>query len=274
MFISEHGAPAMPGTADQVRTWAATRPFVLEAMRIGIANLSAVARLASDDMPRSEPAAIRAALRRYQPYIPAPYLPEEIRQALTLSRIQTRSKVAIITARQGADVLRRLANPVRESLSAGRLCRIIHGTQGIVVDVDEDAVPFFTRQLGESQLIQVRHNLAELAVTGPPGTADTRGLLAVLSGMLAANGFNIAQATVSYSDVVFLLPSSDIGRAGQLFGDLLEDVAASPSRFRRGKRGSRPGRSSALADRPQRSKEPPAPGSPRSVPGSGRTATP
>lgn len=226
----------MAGIADQVRRWLSTRPFVLEPMRIGIANLTAVARMAAEDLGTANVAAVRAALRRYSPSIPAPYVSEVVRSTLTSSRIQTRSKVAIITLRQGTDVLRRLANPVRESLNAGLLCRIIQGTQGIVVNVDEDAVPLFTRHLGASQLIAVRRNLAELAVTGPPTMADTRGLLALLSGVLSANGFNIAQATVSYSDVIFLLPSADIGRAGQLLGGMLEDVSASPRRFRREKR--------------------------------------
>jgi hypothetical protein len=204
-------------------------------MRIGIANLTAVARLASEDLRSSQLAAIRAALRRYGPSIPAPYVSEEVRAALTSSRIQTRTKVAIITFQPGTDVLRRLANPVRESLSSGTLCRIIQGIQGIVVTVDEQSVAAFTRQVGESRVIAVRHNLAELAVTGAPTLTDTRGLLALLSGVLSANGFNVAQATVSYSDVIFLLPSTDLGRAGQLLDALLEDVASSPRRFRREK---------------------------------------
>ncbi len=225
--------------AEEVRGWLTTRPYVLEALRIGIANVSAVARIAADDLRTPEVAALRAALRRYAPSIQAPYVTETVRASLMASRIQTRSKVAIITVPQGADVLRRLADPVRQSLSAGMLCRIIQGTQAIVVNVDEDAVPLFTRHLGSSQLIAVRRNLAELAVTGPPDMADTRGLLSLLSGVLSANGFNIAQATVSYSDVIFLLPSADIGKASHLLGGLLEDVSASPRRFRR-ERKSRP----------------------------------
>ena len=223
----------MGSISEQVRQWACTRPFILEPMRIGIANLSAVARLAIEDLPTKDVPAVRAALRRYGPTILAPYVPDLVRSALTSSRIQTRSRVAIITLQQGADVLRRLADPVRDTLAAGMLCRIIQGTQGIVLNVDEDSVAQFTRRIGERQVISVRRNLGELAVTGPTTIADTRGLLALLSGILSANGFNIAQATVSYSDVIFLLPSTDLGRAGQLLGSLLEDVSASPRRFRR-----------------------------------------
>src|SRR5579871_5103632 len=239
LYIFEHPAGTMGRLAEEVRGWLTTRPYVLEALRIGIANVSAVARIAADDLRTPEVAALRAALRRYAPSIQAPYVTETVRASLMASRIQTRSKVAIITVPQGADVLRRLADPVRQSLSAGMLCRIIQGTQAIVVNVDEDAVPLFTRHLGSSQLIAVRRNLAELAVTGPPDMADTRGLLSLLSGVLSANGFNIAQATVSYSDVIFLLPSADIGKASHLLGGLLEDVSASPRRFRR-ERKSRP----------------------------------
>lgn len=238
----------MGGVAEQVRRWLTTRPFVREALRIGIANLSAVARIAAEDLRTSDTIAVRAALRRYSPTIQAPYVTEQVRTSLMASRVQTRSRIAMITVQQGADVLRRLADPVRQSLSAGMFCRIIQGTQSVVVNVDEDAVPVFTHHLGDSQLIAVRRNLGELAVTGPPNIADTRGLLALLAGVLSANGFNIAQATVSYSDVIFLLPSTDVGRAAHLLGSLLEDVSASPRRFRRERkavaRPRRPSRSS------------------------------
>ncbi|HZY69902.1 MAG TPA: ACT domain-containing protein [Thermoplasmata archaeon] len=236
MFRSEHFEPFTSASAAQVRRWVSTRPFVLESIRIGIANLAAVARMAAEDLPTIHPVAARAALKRYAPKIQPPYFPEQVRSALTTSRILTRTRVAIITVRQGTDVLRRLADPVRATLAAGLLCRVIQGTQGIVVNVDEDAVPLFTRHLGEPPLISTRRNLAELAVSGPPIVADTRGILALLAAVLSANGFNIAQATASYSDVIFLVPSSEVGAASQLLGSLIDDVTASPRRFRRVKR--------------------------------------
>ena len=229
----------MPRTAEAVRRWASTRPFVLEPMRIGIANLTAVARLASEDLHIDNPAAVRAALRRLTPSIPAPYVSEVVRGALMASRIQTRSRVGILILQPGSEVMRRLANPVREALNAGRLCRILQGTEGIALTLDEDSLPIFTKQVGESQVIAVRRNLAELSVTGPASMADTRGLLSLLSGVLSSNGFTIAQATISHSDVIFLLPSADIARAGQLLSSLIEDVSASPRRFRRDRRAVR-----------------------------------
>lgn len=236
MFSREHVGPATSASAVQVRRWVATRPYVLEAIRIGIANLAAVARMAAEDLPTIHPVAARAALKRFGPQIQPPYSPELVRSVLTNSRIHTRTRVAILTVRQGTDVLRRLADPVRQSLAAGILCRVIQGTQGIVVNVDEDAVPLFTRHLGESQLLSTRRNLAELAVSGPPAVSDTRGLLALLSAVLSANGFHIAQATVAFTDVIFLVPAAEIGAASQLLGSLLDDVTASPRRFRREKR--------------------------------------
>jgi hypothetical protein len=226
----------MVGLAAQVRQWASTRPIVLEAMRVGIANLSAVARMATDDLKTDQTTAVLAALRRYSSSVQAPYFSNALRSALISSRIQTRSRVAIVMVHEGTDVLKRLADPVRQSLNAGLLCRIIQGTRAVVVNVDEDAVPLFTDHLSETQVISVRHDLAELAVTGPPGSADTRGLLFLVSGVLSANGFKIVQAIVSYTDVIFLLSNADVARAAQLLGNLLDDVSAAPKRFRRERR--------------------------------------
>ena len=129
------------------------------------------------------------------------------------SRIETRTKVATITVSQGVDVLQRLGDVVEELLDENSLCRLIQVSRGTVIIVGEDAVSRVTKRLREDQIIGVRRNLIEVAVTSPESIEETPGLLTLLTGVLSAQGINIVEALSCYTDTIFLLDHADLNAA-------------------------------------------------------------
>lgn len=208
--------------AERVREYLDSHPALGDAIRMRIANYSAIARRVSEDLGLSATDAVLAACRRYPHGRTEVAREAGIRRVMRKSRIETRTKVAALTLSQGADVLQRLGDVVEELLDESLLCRVIQVSRGTVVIVDEDSVPRVLRRLRESQLISVRKNLVEVAVTSPESIEETPGLLRHLAGVLASQGINIVEALSCYTDTIFLLQGDDLTGA---LGALTKTVA-------------------------------------------------
>ncbi len=180
---------------------------------MGIGNHSAIARRISSDLGLTARDAVLAACRRYPHGRTESAREAGIHRVLRKSRIETRTKVAVLTLSQGADVLQRLGDVVEELLDENLLCRVIQVSRGTVVIVDEDSVARVLRVVRESQLISIRKNLVEVAVTSPESIEQTPGLLRHLSGILSAQGINIVEALSCYTDTIFLLHDDDLSPA-------------------------------------------------------------
>lgn len=199
--------------ARRVRDYLDGHPVEAEALRLGIGNHSAIARRAASELGLRPSDAIVAACRRYPARRGVGEHAEGVRRVLRRSRIETRTKVAAITATQGPDVLQRLGDVIEELLDENLLCRVIQVSRGTVVIVDEESVGRVVRQLRDERVIGVRRNLIELAVTGPGSIEATPGLLAFLTGILAAQEINVVEAMSCYTDTIFLLDQSDMTAA-------------------------------------------------------------
>jgi sulfur transfer complex TusBCD TusB component (DsrH family) len=199
--------------ARQVRAYLESHPVIADALRMGIANYAAVARRLSSELGLPPSDAVVAACRRYPRGRELEARDAGVRRVLRKSRIETRTKVAAITVREGVDVLQRLGDVVEELLDEDSLCRLIQVSRGTVVIVDEDSVARITKRLREDQVIRVRRNLVEVAVTGPESIEETPGLLTVLTGIISAQGINIVEALSCYTDTIFLFDRSEFNGA-------------------------------------------------------------
>jgi aspartokinase len=196
--------------AKQVRDYIESHPSVADALKLGIVNHSALARLIGKELGIRKQEAVLAACRRYPIDRIKSYKEDAVRRVLGKSRIETRTKMATITVVQGIDVLQRLGDVVEELLDENRICRLIQVSQGTVIIVDEDSVTRVTKKLREDHLISVEKDLVELAVTSPESVEETPGLMAFLAGALASRGINIVQAMSCYTDTIFILERDDM----------------------------------------------------------------
>jgi aspartokinase len=199
--------------ARRVREYLDGQPALADALRLGVANYSAVARRIASELELRHPEAVIAACRRYPKGRGESARAAGVQRVLRKSRIETRTKVATITVSQGADILQRLGDVVEELLDENSLCRLIQVSRGTVIIVDEDSVPRVTRALRESQVVRVRKNLVEVAVASPESIEETPGLLTLLTGVLSAQAINIVEALSCYTDTIFLLEQDDLNAA-------------------------------------------------------------
>ena len=201
-----------PSIARRVREYLDAHPVFADALQLRIAKFSAFARKVASELDVPATDAVLAACRRY-PRTGEAFREAGVRRVLRKSRIETRTKVAAVTVSESVEVLQRLGDVVEELLDENSLCRLIQVSRGTVIILDEDSVPRVTRTLREGQLISVRKNLIEVAVTSPESIEETPGLLRHLTGILATRGINIVEALSCYTDTIFLLDDDDLAPA-------------------------------------------------------------
>jgi hypothetical protein len=208
--------------ARQVREYLDGQPVLADALRLGIANHSAIARRISEALGVSQTEAVIAACRRYPKGRGESARAAGIQRLLRKSRIETRTKVATVTVSQGIDILQRLGDVVEELLDENSLCRLIQVSRGTVIIVDEDSVARVTKALREGQVVRVRKNLVEVAVASPESIEETPGLLTLLTGVLSAQSINIVEALSCYTDTIFLLERDDLNAAISVLAKTLQ----------------------------------------------------
>jgi len=199
--------------AHRVREYLDAHPTVGNAIRLGVANHSAVARVVSEELDLHQPEAVIAACRRYPRGRGDSARSASVQRLVRRSRIETRTKVAAVTVSHGPDVLQRVADVVEELLDESALCRLIQVSQGAVIIVDEESVVRLTKVLRADQVLGVRKGLVEVSVTSPETVEQTPGLLTLLTGVLSAQAINIVEALSCYTDTIFLLDQEDLSRA-------------------------------------------------------------
>jgi len=203
----------MAPTAKSVREYISGHPSISDAIKMGIVNYSALARLICQELGIRKEEAVLAACRRYPVEKLKKYMEDATRQVLEKSRIETRTRMATVTVAPGIDVLQRLGDVIEELLDENKVCRVIQVSRGAVVIVDDDSVTRLTRKLREDQIIGINKHLVELAVTSPENVEKTPGLLSFLSSALASRGINIVEAMSCYTDTIFVLERENMTAA-------------------------------------------------------------
>ncbi|MFG1529741.1 MAG: sigma-70 family RNA polymerase sigma factor [Thermoplasmata archaeon] len=191
--------------------------WIRQAITRGIANTGRTIRLpvhAGDTLARVQKAQARLELKLGRPATLAELgIEVEMPEDKLIEALRFRAEPLSLSEPLREDGDAELGDVVEELLDDNALCRVIQVSQGTVIIVDEDSVPRVTRRLRDSQVIDARRGLAELAVTSPDSVEETPGLLAFLAGVLSTGGVNIVQAMSCYTDTIFILGQSDLNPA-------------------------------------------------------------
>lgn len=216
----------MPSVSQTVREYIASHPTLAAAMRSGVANSSAVARVVARDLGLKSTDAVLAACRRYPKDAGDGRQDRNLSRLMRRCRILTRTRVATVTVSAGIEELRILADVVAGLLRDDQMVRLVQGARTAVVVLDEDEVERLTSRLTPAQVIAVKKDLTEVTVTGPRELERTPGVIALLTNALSSQGVNILQGMLFPVDMIFLVANSDLGPAVNTFARVLRPSAS------------------------------------------------
>ncbi|HEV8360112.1 MAG TPA: ACT domain-containing protein [Candidatus Thermoplasmatota archaeon] len=200
-------------TAQVVREYIDSHPSVKDCLKLGIINLSALARRIMDEEGvKSEEAAL-IACRRYELDPKEKINEAEIIRVLHRSKIEIRTKVAILTARPSWNIYAKLERAMSALRGRNHPLHVIQGTASVTIITDESVAQELVEIIGKEDVLKTQQDLVELVVTSPDVIEEVPGIMAYLSSALASKGINFVEVISCYKDTMFVIDEDDMVKA-------------------------------------------------------------
>jgi aspartokinase len=202
-----------PSTAQVVRDYIESHPSIKDCMKLGVVNLSALARrIMEEEGVQSEEAAL-VACRRYEHDAKDPINEQEIVRVLTRSKIEIRTKVAILTARPSWNIYAKLERAMSALRGRNIPLHVIQGTASVTIITDESVAKELEEIIGKEDILKRQEDLVELVVTSPDVIEEVPGIMAYLSTTMAGRGINFIEVISCYKDTMFVVDEKDMVKA-------------------------------------------------------------
>jgi hypothetical protein len=209
--------------AEIARQYVAGHPSIADCLSYGVVNVTALARRIGGEMGFAHPEAIEAALRRWKPERGTAASTEgRVLAVIRDSRIEVRTKVALVTAPPNWELLARLVDvgPAPPT-NRRRLFQVLQSPTAVTILCEEDLVDPVLRAIGPRTTISADRGLAAIAVHSPEAILETPGVLAFLSGALYRAGLNCLELMSLHLESTFIVRQADALATFRVLSDLI-----------------------------------------------------
>ena len=194
-LMSNNGVKSV---AKQVREAIQMRPSLLDALKMGIVNYSALARMLQVEIGQGSTEAVKAAIIRIAEELAKErdLQEEEVRSILKESKVRLQDKIAVLISPIKIDV---------PNLFTAYL------TDSYVYIVDQTLL---TGQLPRQ--VQIMSNLVALVLLSPDRVETTPGFVAFITQLLGSRDINIIEFISCFTNTVIVLDTRDALKAFSL----------------------------------------------------------
>jgi aspartokinase len=212
-------------TAQVVRDYIDSHPSIKDCLRMEIINLSALARRIMDEEGVQSEEAALIACRRYEQDPKEKTNEAEILRVLQRSKIEIRTKVAILTARPSWNIYAKLERAMSALRGRNHPLHVIQGTASVTIITDESVAKELEDIIGKEDILKRQEDLVELVVTSPDVIEEVPGIMAFLSTSLASRGINFVEVISCYKDTMFVIDEKDMVKAFETLNKITEAPA-------------------------------------------------
>ena len=216
-----------PTIAEMTRKYIDRHPSIRDCISKDLVNFSSLARLIMKDTGVKHEEAVLAASRRYAAKLSKTDFEGAIMNVFQESRLELKTRISIVVAKNEWVVLRNLEEIVKRILTEKSTMQVMQSTNGITVVSEDKHLPAISKAIGQDYIISIRQNLAEITVRSPARIEDTPGAFAYLTSILSEQGINLLEAISCYTDTIFLVTREDMMRAFDILSACIEDRAVS-----------------------------------------------
>jgi len=212
-----------PSAAELTRKYIDRHPSVRDCITKDLINYSSLSRLIMKDLGVKNEEAVLAASRRYAMKLAKSDFEGAILKLLEASRLELKTKISIVAAKNEWIVLKNLEDVVKKILGEKSTMQVLQSTNAITVISEDRHLPMIVKAIGSDHVITVKENLAEITVRSPPRIEETPGVFAYLMTMLSEQGINLLEAVSCYTDTIFIVTRVDMMRAFDILSSCIED---------------------------------------------------
>lgn len=208
--------------AEATRRVISNRPAIIDCIKLGIINYSALAELVRDDVnhilkgKEANVDAIKMALMRYSDELKylKRLLEERVREVISESILELKNDLAVLTVKQ--DPFIRKLTELTLTIRNFRFFQITQGTSTFTLIIDQGSLNKVIEIVGKNNVTDILHEQSAIILISKPEIISTPGVVAYLTSLLADNGINITQIISCHMDTVLIVKREDALRAYKL----------------------------------------------------------
>lgn len=213
--------------AEKTRSYIDAHPSIKDCISKDLINYSSLARQIMKDLEIKNEEAVMIACRRYAQRLSKRDHEKDILRILGNSRIEVKTKICSVTAKNDWTVLHKLELVFVKLINEKAIMQVIQGAQAITIIADEKLKNEVVNTVGRENVLRVRPNLVEITVKSPETITDTSGVFAFLAENLSENSVNVAEIVSCYTDSIFIVDEKDMIHAYSILSKVLENAERS-----------------------------------------------
>jgi len=197
--------------AEKTRSYIDAHPSIKDCVSKGLVSYSSLARIIMKDLNVDNEEALMIACRRYADKLSVTTDHEkDILKILKDSRLEMRTKICIVTAKNDWTVLHKMDNLFKDLWNENSIMQVVQSASAVTIIADRMLKDRIMDTVGRFNVIKIRENLVEIAVKSPERIVDTSGVIAYLITNLSDAGINIEETVSCHTDTIFIVKESDM----------------------------------------------------------------
>ncbi|MCU0851875.1 MAG: ACT domain-containing protein [Thermoplasmata archaeon] len=209
--------------AELTRQYIDRHPSIKDCISKDLVNYSSLSRLIMKELGVKNEEAVLAASRRYAMKLAKTDNEGAIMRVFESSRLELKTKICIVVAKNEWIVLKNLEDVVKEILGEKSTMQVLQSTNAITVISEDKHLPRIIQAIGQAHVVSVKENLGEITLKSPPTIEETSGVFAYIMGMLSEQGINLLEAVSCYTDTIFIVSREDMMRAFDILSSCIEN---------------------------------------------------
>ena len=210
--------------AERTRAYIDAHPSIKDCISKDLINYSSLARQIMKDRGIKNEEAVMIACRGYAVKLAKRDHERDILRILAGSRLEVKTKICIVTAKNDWTVLQRLETVFQKFINEKAIMQVIQGAQAITVIADEKLKSEVVNAVGRENILKVRQDLVEITVKSPERIVETSGVFAFLASNLAENNVNVVETVSCYTDTIFIVNEADMIYGYSLLTKIIESA--------------------------------------------------
>ena len=222
---------AVPKAAEVTRRFVEEHPSIQDCLSYGILNVTSLARKIKAETGLANQDAIETAIRRYQRQMRAGEPREaQVLSVIKQSRLEVRTRVAIVTLVSDWGVLSTLLEAARQMLADRRhLLQILQGPHALTILCEEDLLDVVLGSLGKRPALSIHRELSAITVRSPEEIVETPGVLSFLAGVIYRAGINSLELMSVHTDSTFVVRQEDVLHAFRVLSEVIHPLVGPES---------------------------------------------
>jgi len=197
--------------AEKTRSYIDAHPSIKDCVSKGLVSYSSLARLIMKDLNIENEEALMIACRRYADKLSSTSDHEkDVLKILKDSRLEMRTKICIVTAKNEWTVLHKMDNLFKDYWNENSIMQVVQSASAVTIIADRSLKDRIMDTVGRFSVIKIRESLVEIAVKSPERIVDTSGVIAYLITNLSDAGINIEETVSCHTDTIFIVRESDM----------------------------------------------------------------